>query len=51
MGKEEEESNTDTLGPVYNDTQCIINKDTYFQWGGIYQMFHYKPNLPNPSRR
>jgi hypothetical protein len=48
-GKEEEEVDIDTLGPMYNDTQCVIDKDTSFQWGEIYKYVH-QPNLPPASK-
>jgi hypothetical protein len=27
-------------GEVYDDTKCLINKETKFKWGEIYQMFN-----------
>lgn len=48
LGKEEEEADIDTLGPVYNVTHCIIDKDTSFQQGEIFQVFTNEtfPYLP-----
>jgi hypothetical protein len=39
LGKEEEEVDIDTAGPVYNNIQCVINKENSFHCGEIYQMF------------
>jgi hypothetical protein len=38
LGKEEDVE-IDTPGLVYDDTLCVIEKDTSFHWGEIYQMF------------
>ena len=28
-------------GPIYNDTTYIVENDVAYQWGEIYQMFHW----------
>jgi hypothetical protein len=44
----DEEIDIDTPGPVYDDTQCFIDKETSFKWGEVYQMFNNQtfPQLP-----
>jgi hypothetical protein len=38
--REEEEEEIETRGASYDDTKCLIDKETTFKSGEIYQMFN-----------
>jgi hypothetical protein len=48
MAKDEEEEDVDTSRVVYDDTKCLIVKETTYKWGEIYQMFNNQtcPQIP-----